>query len=180
MSILAVFLALFLVSSFEEVKNTAHELPKAEFIIDLSWNDGSQDDIDLYVMDPTGKIVFFGQKSSPIMFLDLDNRGNSNWVDMPDGTRKDIPDRKEIVTIRTIFAGEYTVNAHVYSKRDEGVPVKVKLRLIKVNPYREITVNEVTFDAKGQEQTLLNFVVDSSGNVTSTYVMNNRLVGKQK
>ena len=35
---------------------------KAEFIIVMEWDDTRKDDIDLYVQDPTGKIVNFAEK----------------------------------------------------------------------------------------------------------------------
>ena len=57
---------------------------KAEFIIVMEWDDTRKDDIDLYVQDPTGKIVNFRDPRTNFMHLDKDDLGNRNdtiWVD---------------------------------------------------------------------------------------------------
>lgn len=179
MSVLLVFIALFFISTFEETAKNKAELPKAEFLIEMVWDNDSMDDVDLYVRDPVGNIVYFGHRDQPLLGLDVDNQGVNNLITMPDGTKKLVHERKEIVSIRAIVPGEYTINAHMYSKRDE-TPVGVKIRLIKVNPYKDVTTAEEQFDAKGQEKTLLNFTVNAQGEVDSMYVSPTKLVGNKK
>ena len=50
----------------------------AEFIITMSWPKDSKDDIDLYVMDPAGNIVYFRDKDNGLMHLDRDDLGDKN------------------------------------------------------------------------------------------------------
>ena len=44
--------------------------PKAEYIITVSWADNNPDDIDTYVQNPTGGLVWFRSKESEFVHLD--------------------------------------------------------------------------------------------------------------
>ncbi len=110
-----VLLAIVAVSTPEESKkkdDLGKIIPKAEFLITLTWDDNSRDDVDLYVKGPDGQIAFFHNSSAGYMFLDHDNLGISNNVVMnPDGSATQLPDRTEIVTVRAIVPGDYAVHA---------------------------------------------------------------------
>ena len=51
---------------------------KAEFIITMTWPDNHPDDIDLYVEDPLGNIVWYHVREAGFMVLDRDDRGGAN------------------------------------------------------------------------------------------------------
>ena len=51
---------------------------KSDFIIILTWDDESGDDIDLWVRDPLGNIVSFRNRGAGLMHLDRDDLGLSN------------------------------------------------------------------------------------------------------
>ena len=51
---------------------------KAEFIITMAWPDSHPDDIDLYVEDPIGNIVWYHDRERGFMVLDRDDRGGAN------------------------------------------------------------------------------------------------------
>jgi hypothetical protein len=72
-------------------------IPKAEFMVTMDWDEGSEEDIDLYVKGPTDKIVFFGNLRNALMFLDQDNTGRNNTLFFPGGDSKVMTDRREIV-----------------------------------------------------------------------------------
>lgn len=178
MTVAVILLTLVMILNSEAVKPTDGIIkPKAEFLIELTWTDGSPDDIDLYAKGPDGKIVFFGRRDTPLMFLDLDNTGRSNTVDMPDGSRKEIADRRETITIRATQPGEYVVNGHMY-RANGTAPNNVKLTVTKINPYRVVTVVEAVMDTERQEKTLVNFTVDGNGGVSSVFLVPTRMVGE--
>jgi hypothetical protein len=140
-------------------QNEAAIVAKAEFIIELSWPDGSINDIDLYARGPDKRVVYFGNMRSALMHLDVDNRGVNNALPMPDGTTKQILDRREILTIRSCQPGSYTTNVHAYRWR--GIrPEQARVRIIKVNPYRDVVDRTLMFDAERQEQTVATFIVN--------------------
>jgi len=60
------------------VAKKGNVIVNAEFIITLSWPNDSQDDIDLYLKDPAGNIVYFKQKDIGLTNLDRDDLGTSN------------------------------------------------------------------------------------------------------
>ena len=166
MSVLFVFMALFMLSTMSEPKPAAGVLtPKAEFLAELTWDDGSSSDVDLYARGPDGRVVFFGSRKTEVMFLDNDNVGSGNG---------EIKDRREIVTVRAIAPGRYSFNAHCY--RCSGT-ANVKLRLVKLNPYSVVSERAVTFDTQGQERTLGAMTVRADGSAEA-YETQTRMVGK--
>ena len=166
MSVLFVFMALFVMSTMDTPKPAAGVLtPKAEFLIEMTWDDGSASDVDLYAKGPDGKVVFFGSRKTEVMFLDTDNTGNGNGS---------VADRREVVTVRAIEPGAWHFNVHAY--RLAG-PVSVKLRVLKLNPYSVVSERAITFDTQGQERTLAAMHVRADGSA-ETYEAQTRMVGK--
>ena len=177
-----IMFVLFAISSVQDPKkaNDPAVVPKAEFLIVMSWDDGSQDDLDLYVRTPDGKVVFFANRQEPGAFLDQDNLGRNNTLVMPDGTAKEVPARNETVTIRAIMPGTYQVNAHLYSKRSApGYVNHVTVKATKLNPFSDVTQAQAEFDTQGQERTLFNFTVAADGRVTDVFMAPSKLVGSK-
>src|SRR5271154_5277398 len=87
---------------------------KAEFLITMTWPDEHPDDIDLYVQDPTGKLVWYNQKEVGLMTLERDDRGDINDFTLIQQKNIRLPIREELVSVRGTVAGEYTVNVHLY------------------------------------------------------------------
>jgi hypothetical protein len=103
------------------------------------------------------------------MHLDKDDLGAMNdTVVNADGSKTTIAINREVVTIRGIIKGEYTVNGHYYSVRSpkinkEKPVITVRVELHKVNPYTIAWVGEKTFTHRGQEETFLRFRLDQEG-----------------
>ena len=107
--------------------------PKAEFLITLTWPDGREEDLDLYVEDPTGELVWFRQREAGLMHLDRDDLGQRNDMIQIAGRYVINPLNQEVVSIRGIVPGEYVVNLHLYrAAGDQAVPATVKIE--KLNP----------------------------------------------
>lgn len=140
--------------------------PKAEYIITTSWADGSPDDIDLWIEDPKGNLVWFRNREADLVHLDRDDRGMLNDTLENDGKTFSNPLNQEIVTIRGVVPGEYVVNLHYYAS-ETGKPVETSVRLDRVNPtLKVIHYGKLTLDQKGQEKTALRFTLDGDGNVS--------------
>ena len=93
---------------------------KAEFIITMSWPDSHPDDIDLYIEDPLGNIVWYHVREGGFMMLDRDDRGGVNNTITVNGRKITSPIRQETISIRGIVAGEYTVNVEHYLATKAG------------------------------------------------------------
>ena len=153
----------------------------AEFVIVMEWDKEAKGDIDLYVEDPLGAKCSFRQTVANFMHLDKDDLGSANdTVVNADGTVSTVKINREVITIRGIIAGEYTINVHYYSEREySGVgnamrkkkskEVTVKIELHKVNPYTIMWIGEKTFHSKGQEETFVRFRLDKDGTVLSPF-----------
>jgi len=157
-------IALIIVSPEKETKNVES---KAEFIITASWPGDINDDIDLYVEDPEGNIVYFEKQEAGLMHLDRDDLGSPNDRMKTKVGIIEHDDNREIVTVRGYMPGEYVVNIHAYTKReDEDVPVLVTVD--KINPFRTIASKTIELSSQGDEVTVCRFILNSNGEVLST------------
>ena len=153
----------------------------AEFVVVMEWDKEAKGDIDLYVEDPLGAKCSFRQTVANFMHLDKDDLGSANdTVVNADGTISTVKINREVITIRGIIAGEYTINVHYYSERDysrvgnamrkkKSKELTVKIELHKVNPYTIMWIGEKTFHSKGQEETFVRFRLDKDGTVLSPF-----------
>ena len=138
---------------------------KAEFIISAEWEDYHPDDIDLVVEDPRGNIVYFQNQQAGLMHLDRDDRGTLADRIVIDGVELENPSNQEVVTIRGFMAGEYVVNL-LYYKSNFVIPLKVKVKIEKINPKLEVVFFGDYFLKKtGEEITAVRFLLDNKGNV---------------
>src|SRR5262245_33045184 len=149
---------------------------KAEFIVTVTWPDNNPDDIDTYVEDPLGNIVWYHQLEAGFLNLDRDDRGDFNDYVMINGKKVKNPLRQEIVSMRGIIAGEYVVNVQHYLATTPD-PVEVKIRVEKVNPkVQVIYYGTVELKGTGSEVTACRFTVAADGSVTDVNTMQKSLV----
>ena len=138
---------------------------KAEFIISAEWEEYHPDDIDLIVEDPQGNIVYFQRQQAGLMHLDRDDRGTLADRIMIDGVEVENPANQEVVTIRVYMEGEYVVNL-LYYKSNFIAPLKVKVKVEKINPRLEVVYfNDFFLKKIGDEITAVRFILDDKGNV---------------
>jgi hypothetical protein len=183
-AIICALFGLILISiTAKKTPETGKVVPKAEFMITMDWEDYSSNDIDLHVRAPDGRIVYFSNKTTPLMFLDVDNLGYDQEISLPNGTQQRLPVRREIVTIRAIVPGVYTVNTHFYTRRaEDGSPSRsvVKVQVVKLNPYRIVANKTEILDTKGQEVTMTNFEIGPEGEIVDVYDAQERFIGAKQ
>jgi hypothetical protein len=139
--------------------------PRLEFLITVSWPDSHPDDIDSFVQDPIGNMVWYRRRESGFMVLDRDDRGGLNDFIMVNGRKVPSPIRQEIVSIRGLVAGEYTVNVYHFAALT-GKPVAVSVKVEKLNPTVQVVhYDTLAVDHGGTEKTAVRFVVDAGGKV---------------
>ncbi len=155
----------------------AGDIPsKAEFIINLSWPDLNPNDVDTWVQDPAGNLVWYRAREAGLMHLDRDDRGLKQDVIVINGREVVNPLNQEVVTLRGIAAGEYTVNAHYFDSQD-GKAVDVTVSVLKVNPRAEVIFyGQLTLARKGDEGTAVRFSVLPDGTVTNVNTLPKTLV----
>jgi hypothetical protein len=142
---------------------------KAEFIITMDWPDNHPDDLDLFVQDPIGNIAWYRHREAGFLTLDRDDRGGANDFILVNGRKIPSPIREEIVTVRGIVPGEYTVNLSHF-QATTGQPVAATVKVQKLNPTAQVVFDDkVTVDHTGEELTALRFSIDAEGKVVDVH-----------
>lgn len=157
-------ISLLIISPFKNQDGLEH---KAEFIISVEWDSESSDDVDSYMEDPNGNIVFFNRREDGLMHLDRDDLGKRNDV-VPNKGGEDVvfDENIENVSIRAILPGEYVFNVHMFSKNDEETETEVSVKIIKINPsLKTVASKKVILKETGDEETVFRFTVTDDGGV---------------
>jgi uncharacterized protein YfaP (DUF2135 family) len=140
--------------------------PKAEYILSVTWPDNRPDDVDVWVEDPDGRVIWFRNPAAGLLHLDRDDRGMLNDTIMVGDREVANPLNQEVVTLRGVVTGEYVVNVHYYASETKQ-PVDVSVRLDKVNPALEVIYyGTVTLEKTGDEKTVLRFRIAPDGTVS--------------
>lgn len=203
---LLAFAALFVISfCMVNINKKKHNvMTKADFVITVTWPNNFDDDVDTYVEDPLGNLVFFQRREDGLLHLDRDDLGlRSDVIQTPYGTVK-FNDNREIVTIRGFIPGEYIVNVHMYNRNsssdesamegefDEGgemdgmgdgedkPPCPVTVQVDKINPFELVMLKTVELTHTGDEKTVLRFVVNEDGEVVDVNYLAKNLTGNKQ
>lgn len=148
----------------------------AQFTIHAEWNKNIDCDVDLWVKNPSGTVIYFRMKDADLMNLDRDDFGKTNDYIIVDGKRITADRNDEFATLRAIIPGTFTVNVHLYTCLVDGTglvigalppeEINVKVTLIKLNPKLEISKETtVTLTRVWQEKTAFSFKMDADGTV---------------
>lgn len=132
---------------------------KAEYLITMTWDSHSRNDLDMWIRSPSGKIASFQNKNAGLLHLERDDLGLRN--DTSNGIEIFI--NEETVTLRGIEAGEYEVMLHIYRLRKVDEDASVQVQLVQINPYGVRYNMEVTYTKTGQVISLFRFTVDKEG-----------------
>ena len=160
------FLFLLAIMFMNPVSKSGIVKPKAEYIVTVNWPDNNPDDIDVWVEDPAGNLIWFRNREAGLVHLDRDDRGIINDQLEMDGKTVQTALNQEIVTIRGKVIGEYVVNLHYYESKTAS-PVKATVEIAKINPNLKIVYyGETVLKEKGDEETAVRFTIEENGGVT--------------
>lgn len=178
-NILIAFVFCFIIAllSMNPKAKKAGDIPaKAEFIITVTWPDMNPNDVDTYVQDPGGNLVWFKQREAGLMHLDRDDRGLTGDTIKVNGKEIANPLNQEVVTLRGMAVGEYTVNVQYYESKNQE-PVEVNVSVVKVNPKADVVFyGTIPLARKGEEKTAVRFSIDADGNVVDINTLPKTLV----
>ena len=179
-SLLGISLLFFIAILFINPKTKAGDVEiKAYFVITVTWKDYSPDDIDVWVENPLGKKLWFRQREVGLLHLDRDDRGMEDDKIKVDNELVENPLNQEIVTIRGVYPGRYTVNVH-YFKSLSDKPVEVSVRIFKLRPdYKVILDDKIILEQKGVEKTAINFTLGLDGQINKIDKTQRQLVFSQ-
>jgi hypothetical protein len=147
--------------------------PKAEFLIAADWKVELDSDVDLWVVGPDRKPVFYGSREEGCASLDRDSLGRSTaQITLADGSVAQSESNKETTTIRCIAPGHYDIGVNLYSDRElakglASIPVRVEIT--GLNPQvRTLFAKDVAFDQVGETINVASFDMGLDGRITLT------------
>ena len=175
--VLLFIIAFLLISPVKKKKEIEQ---KAEYVITVTWPGEMGDDIDSWLEDPMGNVMYFRKKEVGLMHMDRDDLGKLNDQQYVPGIGMvNYPYNREITTIRGIMPGEYVFNIHLYHKisKDSSIPVTVILE--KLNPQVKLLYSKtVILSEKWEEKTIIRFVLDVDGEIIESFFIFKPLVDK--
>jgi len=142
--------------------------PNVIYEVVLTWDGGSEDDLDLYVRAASGHTVSFNNREGgqgSLISLDHDALGRRRNNSLAAGAMgKVVAFNEEIVSFRGVTEGENVVTVHVYAKRDNNATTAT-IKLIKIKPFKEVIVKKREFLVTGDQKTAFRFTTDGNGNI---------------
>lgn len=149
---------------------------KAEFMIVLEWDDESVSDFDLWLQHNDENPIGFNNKDQNGANLERDDLGYANDIIVIDGEKRIIRKNREVINIRGVIAGDYYINVHAYSFR-ENAPTTVRVTVIDINPrYSEAYSLDARLLGQSYVARLPAFTIDKDGNITSVFAHNRNIV----
>jgi len=170
MSTLIVVTALLMASNaiekakkVEEKKQESSIETDGAYAIVATWPADVNDDVDLWVKDPAGNLIFYGRPTAELMHLEYDDRGDLGDKAMTSTGEVKADINRERAIIRGGMAGEYVVNVHMFSKNHPG-PTTVKISLYRLKgDDTEILAKERVLQAEKDEATAFRFTLAADG-----------------
>jgi hypothetical protein len=170
-ALLVFCVVLFFLISPDDAKEEGLK-PSMEFMIRLQWPEEIRSDVDIWIRDPDGKILYYGNRVVDFLSLERDDVGYYSEALLARSGTARMPG-EEIVAIRGFKPGEYVVNAHLYRYRSTPFggsipPFEVKLIIDKLNPrIKTIYSGTGTFTESREEIHILRFTLTREGEITN-------------
>lgn len=124
----------------------------------INWPDDSKYDIDVWVRDPSGRILSFTNKTIPGMHLEKDDLGQQG--DTFAGELLSIKNQ-EVVHITHMHEGTYYVTLHLYATHGREERQNVTVELMTIKNFKKVGIKEVIMSKKGQEESIVSFKANS-------------------
>jgi len=143
--------------------------PHAEFLIQMDYPVDRDVDLDLWVVGPERKPVFYNSRQVGCADLDRDSLGLATaHVYLADGTSVLSKSNIETTTIRCIAPGRYDVAVNLFSYHtDSREPIKAHVEVTGLNPQvRTLFAADVTLTHLGETENVASFDLDKDGQVT--------------
>src|SRR5271166_3198049 len=149
---------------------------KAEYLLSAEWSVDIDADVDIWLIPPTRKPVFYGSRDVGCAKLDSDYRGFiDEWIMLAEGSKVKVEAAKEIIALRCIEPGRYDLGVNLYALREDGMVkvgalaghgVKVHVEIVAVNPKVQVVfAKDVTLDRVGQTINVESFDLSHQGGI---------------
>jgi hypothetical protein len=145
--------------------------PKAEYLISADWDVMLDSDIDLWVVGPSRKPVFYGSRQVGCADLDRDSLGfQTSRVTIADGSTVRAASNKEVTSVRCFDPGHWDIGVNLYSDRELAKgrkDITVHVEIVGLNPdVRSIFMRDVALDRVGETVNVGSFDMSPDGRIT--------------
>jgi hypothetical protein len=134
--------------------------PPGNVIVEISWPDELDTDVDLWVQGPGDVPVGYSNKGGKLFNLlrdDLGRRHDASGINY------------EVSYSRGIVAGEYVVNVHLYRNLSRQLPIPVRVvvsvKRSRDQGARQVLASDVELKHEGHELTVFRFSLDENGDI---------------
>jgi hypothetical protein len=146
---------------------------KAEYLLSLEWDVHKDADVDIHLMPPSKKPVFYGSRDVGCATLDRDNRGFiDSIITLADGSQVTVDSDKETIALRCIEPGRYDLGANLYADHDRvidprAIGLKVHAEILALNPSVHVVfAKDLVLDSVGQTVNWASFDMARNGQIT--------------
>jgi hypothetical protein len=145
--------------------------PKAEYLISADWDVMLDSDVDLWVVNPSRKPIFYGSRQVGCADLDHDSLGfQTSMITLADGSTVRAISNKEVTSVRCFEPGHWDIGVNLYSDRELAKGrknIKVRVEIVGLNPgVRTIFGKDVVLDRVGETVNVVSFDMDRDGTIT--------------
>lgn len=150
-----------------------------EILITMRWTENV--DMDLWIELPDGRRVWYANRDEPPAHLDLDVVCFRSYYS-PEGEHYLIDLNEEVVSIRDVIEGEFSVSAHYFSHRGHEDPVDVEIVVYDVKNRRTIYAGSKQVATIEPEVPFVSFSVRRSKAISASsgYVVENVYTDRPK
>jgi hypothetical protein len=144
--------------------------PKAEYLISADWDVMLDSDVDLWVVNPSRKPIFYGSRQVGCADLDHDSLGfQTSVIALADGSTVRAASNKEVTSVRCFEPGRWDVGVNLYSDRELAKArkdIKVHVEIVGLNPeVRTVFAGDVALDRVGETVNVVSFEMDRDGKI---------------
>ena len=167
--LLLCMLAIVIVAVNPKVPPQTGVSQQAQHLLSIEWDVEHYDaDIDIWLVPPKGKPVFFGNRQMGCATLDQDNKGWSDSnIPAPPGTTI-ISRAKETISLRCLEPGHYIlgVNFFGYHAHNDGRDLNAIGVVVHLNPsVRQVLTKDITLNHVTETVNVTAFDLDANGEI---------------
>jgi hypothetical protein len=144
--------------------------PHADYLIQLDWEISRDIDLDLWVVGPSRKPVFYQSRQVGCANLDRDSLGfSTSMITLADGSQVRAQSNTETTTLRCIEPGHYDVAVNRFSDHtgERGEPITARVDLTGLNPtVTTLWSGPVVVRHVGETVNVISFDLSADGKVT--------------
>lgn len=141
------------------------------YAVILTWPKSCNADLDLYLRQPDGAVVYYNHVNGTVAHLEHDDIPGAGLGYRDQGNF-------ERVVLRGYEPGEYVANVHVYATYTCHMPVRATVELWRLSGEDgRVTGRELMMRRAGDEQTAFRFSIRRNGDTYGVNQLERSLVG---